>query len=158
VEKQKELWYAKVLLKDKAEGSSAPYIFNVLTQLANIPERITLYELLRLSKSTREVLGEALVDAEAFMARIPAKLEEDKEDCLHASQLAPCITFTPGDMKLKGKHDRPMYFTGYIGSFEMSRIQLDPGSALSVMPRLFSIENLKFMEKLTKRVEKRNYK
>jgi len=48
VEKQKELRYSKALPKDKAEGSSAPYHFDVLAQLANILTRITLYELLRL--------------------------------------------------------------------------------------------------------------
>jgi len=71
VEKEKELRYSKALPKDKAEGSFAPYCFDVIAQLANIPARITLYELLRLSKSTREALGEALADAEVFMARIP---------------------------------------------------------------------------------------
>jgi len=46
------------------------------------------------------------------MARIPAEpQEEDEEDCLHASQHTPCITFTPDDMQVKGKHDRPLYFT-----------------------------------------------
>jgi len=39
------------------------------------------------------------------------------------------------DMQVKGKHDRPMYFTGYIGSSEVSCIQVDLGSALSIMPR-----------------------
>jgi len=73
VEKQKELRYGNALPKDKAEGSSAPYRFDVLPQLANIPTRITFYELLRLSKSTREDLREALADAEVFMARIPAE-------------------------------------------------------------------------------------
>jgi len=63
-----------------------------LAQLANIPARITLYELLRLSKSTREALREALSDFEIFMVQIPAgPQEEDKEDCHHASQDAPCI-------------------------------------------------------------------
>jgi len=37
-------------------------------------------------------------------------------------------------MQVKEKHDRPLYFTGYIGSSEVSRIQVDPGSALSIMP------------------------
>ena len=64
VEKQKELWYSKSLPKDKAEGTLAPYRFDVLAQLANIPVRITLYELLRLLKSTREALKEALANAE----------------------------------------------------------------------------------------------
>jgi len=69
VEKKKEIRYAKALPKDKAEGSSAPYHFDVFVQLANILAKITLYELLRLSKSTRE----ALADAEVFVAQIPAE-------------------------------------------------------------------------------------
>ena len=38
-------------------------------------------------------------------------------------------------MQIKGKHDMPMYFIGYIGLSEVSRIQVDPGSALSIMSR-----------------------
>jgi len=87
VEKQKELQFSKALPKDNAEGSTTPYRFDVLAQLANIPARITLYELLRLSKSTIEALREALTDAEVFMAQIPARPQkEDEKDCLHASQ------------------------------------------------------------------------
>jgi len=37
-------------------------------------------------------------------------------------------------MQVKGKHDWPLYFTRYIGSSVVSRIQVDPGSALSIMP------------------------
>ena len=123
VEKQKELRYAKSLPKDKAEGQLEPYRFDILAQLANITTKITVYVLLRLSKSTREALREALADAEAFMTKIPAKQEEeDEENCLHTSHHFPCITFTPNDMQVKGKYDRPIYFTGYIGSSEVSCI------------------------------------
>ena len=38
-------------------------------------------------------------------------------------------------MQVKGKHDRPMYYTGHIESFEVSPIQVDPGFALSIMRR-----------------------
>ena len=79
MERQKELRFSKALSKDNAKGSTTPYRFDVLTQLANIPARITLYELLRLSKSTREALREAL----AWILTEPQ--EEDEEDCLHAS-------------------------------------------------------------------------
>jgi len=133
VEKQKEIRFSRVLSKGIAGGSTAPYRFDVLAQLANIPARITLYELLRLSKSTREALQEALANAEVFITQVPK--EEDAEDCLHAFQSAPCITFTADDMQVKGKHDRPLYFTGYIGSSKVNCIQVDPGSALSIMPR-----------------------
>jgi len=40
VKKQKELRYAKGLQKDKVEGSSMPFRFDVLAQLANIPVKI----------------------------------------------------------------------------------------------------------------------
>jgi len=73
VEKQKELRYFKALPKDKSEGASVPYRFDFLPQLANIPTRITLYELLRLSRSTREALREALADTEVFMTQISAE-------------------------------------------------------------------------------------
>jgi len=38
-------------------------------------------------------------------------------------------------MQVKEKHDRTLYYTRYIRSSEESRIQVDPGSALSIMPR-----------------------
>src|SRR3954469_17651134 len=38
-------------------------------------------------------------------------------------------------MQVQGRHARPLYFTGYIGSTEIMRIQVDPSSALSIMPR-----------------------
>ena len=44
------------------------------------------------------------------------------------------ITFTLEDMLLKdNKYDRPLYYTGYIGSTCIERIQVDPGSALSII-------------------------
>ena len=61
------------LSEGQVEGSSAPYRFDVLAQLANILARITLYELLRLSKSTREALRGDLADAEVFMTQISAE-------------------------------------------------------------------------------------
>ena len=49
------------------------------------------------------------------MAQIPTgSQEEDEEDCLHASQNAPCITFTSDDMQVKRKHDRPYTSQGTL--------------------------------------------
>ena len=54
--------------------------------------------------------------------------------CYH--QNIGLMAFGPtDDMQVKGKHDRPLYFTGYIGSSEVNRVQVDPGSALSIMLR-----------------------
>ena len=86
------------LPKDRAEGSSIPFCLDVLAQLANIPTQITLYELMTLSKYTREALREALADFEAFITQIPAMPEEkDDKHCYQASKCSLCITFTPDD-------------------------------------------------------------
>jgi len=37
-------------------------------------------------------------------------------------------------MRIKKKYDRPLCYTGYIGSSKVSPIQDDPGSALSIIP------------------------
>jgi len=62
MDKQKELRYVKALLKDDARLLT-PFCFDVLAQMVDIPARITLYELFRLSKSIREALREALEDS-----------------------------------------------------------------------------------------------
>ena len=55
--------------------------------------------------------------------------------CQVARRRIPSITFTSEDMLIKNpKHDKPLYFTGYISSSQVDRIQVDPGSALSIMP------------------------
>ena len=77
MEKQKELWYVKAFQKGDV-GPSTPFHFYIMAQLANIPARITLYELLRLFKSIKDVLREALADAEVFMTYIPLICGEEE--------------------------------------------------------------------------------
>ena len=52
-EKQKEVQFDHVLKKPSGPGLNIPFLFDILAQLANIPARITIHELLRLSKETR---------------------------------------------------------------------------------------------------------
>jgi len=80
VEKLKESRHAKVLQKDKVEGLPTPFCFYDFAMLANIPARITLYGLLKLSKSTRKALREVLAYSEAFIAHI---LTEHEEEFVH---------------------------------------------------------------------------
>src|SRR3954465_3410393 len=134
-EKPKEVRYNRALNKGKAVEVSQPFRFDIINQLANIPARITLYELLKLSKSTREALREALADAEVFVTQLPIGSTIDEPHSLSVSCVPTDIVFTPEDMQVQGIHVRPLYFTGYIGSTEITRIQVDPGSALSIMPR-----------------------
>ena len=98
---------------------STPFHFDVLAQVANIPARIAFYELLRPFKSTRDALREALANADIFVTQISAICEEEDDNhCHHASRQFYYITFTPEEMQVKGKHNRPLYYTGYIGSLK----------------------------------------
>lgn len=101
-----------------------PFIFDIVTQLANILAYITLHELLQLSSDTREALQEALVDSKSFLTQFRASIQ------------VPNITFTPKDTLLKDAyHDCLLYDTKYIRSFQVQRMQIDTGLVLSIMPR-----------------------
>src|SRR3954469_5196269 len=134
-DKPREVRYNRPLNKGKAVEVSQPFRFDIINQLANIPARITLYELLRLSTSTREALREALADVEVFVTQLPIGPAIEEPHSLSVSCVPTDIVFTPEDMQVQSRHAHPLYFTGYIGSTEITRIQVDPGSALSIMPR-----------------------
>jgi len=109
-----------------------------IRRLANIPVHINIHELLCLSKETREALRDALADSESFLTHMRETPQDDTQslcsECHHVQPKVPAITFTAEDMLLKdNKHDRPLYYTGYIGSTFIERIQVDPGSALSII-------------------------
>src|SRR4051812_26850725 len=100
------------LNKGKAVEVSQPFRFDIINQLANIPARSTLYELLKLSKSTREALREALAHTEVFVTQLPIGSTIDVPHSLSISCVSTDIVFTPKDMQVQGRHAQPLYFTG----------------------------------------------
>jgi len=60
--------------------------------------------------------------------------KEDVENCLHASQHAPYITFTPDDMQVRGNMVGPFASQGILDCLKC-HIHMDPGSAWSIIPR-----------------------
>src|SRR3954466_4038597 len=128
VKKQKHLRFSSPLLPSDGGQPATVFRFDILKQLAQIPTRITLLELLKLSKTIREALREALANADTFATHIFTK------EALTAIDRANSISFSNEDLQVRGMHDRPLYFTGYIGSSVITRIQVDQGTALSIMP------------------------
>jgi len=127
-----------VLKKTSSSGLYAPFCFDILAQLTNIPARISIYELLCLSKETREALRDVLANSVSFLIHILKAFENDTQplcpECHHVHLKMLAITFTAEDMLLKvNKHDRPLYYTGYIGSICIKRVQVDLGSELSTI-------------------------
>jgi len=50
--------------------------------------------------------------------------------------MVPTITFTAEYMLFEdNKHDRPLYYIGYISSTCIERVQVDPRSAHSIIPK-----------------------
>src|SRR3954468_7092080 len=99
------------LNKGKVIEVSQPFRFDIINQLANILARITLYELLKLSKSTREALREALADLEVFVTQLPIGSAIYEPHSLNVSCVPTDIVFTPENMQVQGRHARPLYFT-----------------------------------------------
>src|SRR3954463_5380628 len=69
------------------------------------------------------------------ITQLPIGSAIDESHSLSISCFPTDIFFTLEDMQVQGRHAHPLYFTGYIGSTEITHIQVDPGSALSIMPR-----------------------
>lgn len=103
-----------------------------MAQLVNILARITLYKLLKILKITQEDLGEALADIEVFTAQNPEGAPKEQQESFHTFRHPTCIIFSSEVMQVKSKHDIPQCFTGYIGLLDVNRIQVDPGTALSI--------------------------
>src|SRR3954469_2159916 len=97
-EKPKEVRYNRPLNKRKAIEVFQPFCFDIINQLANIPVRITLYELLRLSKSTKKALREALADAGVFVTQHPTGPAIEEPHSLSISRVPTNIVFMPKDM------------------------------------------------------------
>jgi len=100
-----------------------------LAQLANIPARIALHELLHLFKEIREALRDTLADSETFLTQVPAvsiTKGTTCPQCYSVMQEVPNITFSSEDMLIKhNRHGRPLYYIEYIGSASVKRIQID---------------------------------
>jgi len=80
-EKQKEICFDKTLKKNPFQGLIAPFRFDILTQLANISNHITLHELLRISKEAK-ALRDALADSEFFLTKVPSiPIDDDGTSC-----------------------------------------------------------------------------
>ena len=72
-----------------------PFRFDILAQLANIPARITIHKLLRLSKQTREALRDALANSESFLTHMPETPRGDAQpscsECHHIQSKVPAL-------------------------------------------------------------------
>lgn len=114
---------------------AAPFKFDILVQLANIPMRIIIHELLCHSKETMVSLWETLANSESFLTHILFSTKSRLSTLsIHQVSAILNITFTSEDMLVKSSdHNHPFYYTGYIGCTKVERILIDLGFTLNIM-------------------------
>lgn len=110
--------------KELARGSNPPSLnepfdYDLVTQLATIPARISMYDLLRLSPETRSSQSSLASPEDTYVNRVEAKGKKPKEceECMATREFrAANIVFSKDDLLLgEMKDNRPLYPSGYIG-------------------------------------------
>lgn len=118
--------------KSTGENEMTRAKYDILAHLKRIPALLSVYDALQMSPEHRNALVVALTSPEFYTEKIeplkPTSLE------MHTSCMA-CITFDDKDRQLGAAlHNRPLYVTGMLANVRVSRIMLDCGSAVNVLP------------------------
>ncbi|CAL9014030.1 unnamed protein product [Prunus brigantina] len=108
------------------------------TQAENPPAHLNIEEAVELPEAIRVALVKALMDLDIQPNKIRkiGELEPESQD--HAICCATCasITFTDEDLLLGSKpHNRPLFVSGYVREQKLSRMLVDGGSAVNIMPK-----------------------
>lgn len=60
--------------------------------------------------------------------------EPSQPEVLQTEECCNLTTLSDEDMVIRGIHERPLYFIGYIRLTRINHIQIDQRSSLSIMP------------------------
>ncbi|CAL8990430.1 unnamed protein product [Prunus brigantina] len=110
----------------------------VSTQAENPPAHSNIEEAVELPEAIRVALVKALMDLDIQPNKIRKTGELEPESQDHAICCATCasITFTDEDLLLGSKpHNRPFFVSGYVREQKLSRMLVDGGSAVNIMPK-----------------------
>ncbi|BFG34726.1 hypothetical protein CerSpe_210000 [Prunus speciosa] len=121
--------------KGKSETHEEP---KVSAQAEESPSHFNAEEVMQLPEAIRIALVKALMDLNIHpnKTRKAERLEHEFQD--HAICCATCasITFTDEDLLLGSKpHNRPLFVSGYVREQKLSRMLVDGGSAVNIMPK-----------------------
>lgn len=114
-----------------ANGQDVRY--DILAHLKKIPALLSVYDALKMSAELRMSLVYALTNPEEFSNEVN-QVEMRSSEPTYAECLA-LITFTD-DYLQPGliKHKRPLFISGYLNGLEITRIMIDGGSAVNLLP------------------------
>ncbi|KAJ8639913.1 hypothetical protein MRB53_016607 [Persea americana] len=140
------------------KGPKEAFKYDLIEHFKHIPARLHILDLLRMSPHTRYSLISELqrlnLDVDKHAPQVlqiemnyrvkkskTSSKGEKKEaggpctECLSVQKAASAtIAFNKEDLLLgETKHNRPLYFTGYIKEMPIHRVLIDPGSALNLI-------------------------
>ncbi|CAL2228166.1 unnamed protein product [Prunus armeniaca] len=109
-----------------------------LTQVEDSPSHFNIEEEVELLEAIRVALVKALMDLNIHPNRIreAEKLEPESQDRAICCVTCASITFTDEDLLLGSKpHNRPLFVSRYVREQKLSRLLVDGGSAVNIMPK-----------------------
>ncbi|XXG73202.1 hypothetical protein AAC387_Pa07g2161 [Persea americana] len=139
-------------------GPKEAFKYDFIEHFKHIPTRLHILDLLRMSPQTRDSLISKLqrqnvdvykhapqvlqIEMDYRVKKLKTSSKGEKKEaggpcteCLSVQKAASVtIAFNKEDLLLgKTKHNRPLYFTGYIKEMPIHRVQINPGSALNLI-------------------------
>ncbi|KAF7149768.1 hypothetical protein RHSIM_Rhsim02G0166900 [Rhododendron simsii] len=104
--------------------------YDVLTHLKKIPALVSIYDALMMSPELRKSLSYALSNPDDFCKEVQEKGQESTITCLST------IAFGDEDMYAETPdHNQPLFITGLILDTKISRVLVDGGSAVNLLPK-----------------------
>ncbi|KAI5317505.1 hypothetical protein L3X38_037212 [Prunus dulcis] len=125
--------------EDVSEGRSETHEEQkALTQIEDSPSHLNVEEMVELPEAIRIALVKTLMDLNIHPNQIreAKKLEHESQDRAICCATCASITFTDEDLLLGSKpHNRPLFVSGYVREQKLSRMLVDGGSAVNIMPK-----------------------
>lgn len=99
-----------------------------------IPALLSVYDALRMSPELRHSLIQALSYPDQYMPEVH-QVETEESQIDEFAQCLACISFSEEDAIPEDRlHNRPLYMKGSVGDICITRIFIDCGSAVNLLP------------------------
>ncbi|KAI5328299.1 hypothetical protein L3X38_027696 [Prunus dulcis] len=125
--------------EDVSEGRSETHEEQkVLTQVEDSPSHFNIEEVVELPEAIRIAFVKTLMDLNIHPNQIREvkKLEPESQDRAICCATCASITFTDEDLLLGSKpHNRLLFVSGYVQEQKLSRMLVDGGLAVNIMPK-----------------------
>ncbi|KAH7836484.1 hypothetical protein Vadar_001965 [Vaccinium darrowii] len=104
--------------------------YDVLAHLKKIPALLSIYDALKMSPELRKSLIYALSNPDDFHEEVQGKGQKSIAVCMST------VAFGDEDMYAETPdHNRPLFITGFVLNTEISRVMVDGGSAVNLLPK-----------------------